>query len=273
MIEGLLEKLKEEEASEADHKGFCDEELQKNKLKREETTAAASLLDADVEKRGAEIQSLAAEISALSEEQASLAKAMSEATEARQKEKAQNEATIKDALEAQVALKKAIVILREFYSKQAALLQGRFGNSAGATQVPEMAAYKGMSGAKGGIVGMLEVIESDFLRLETESKSSEAQASQEYASFMSKSQSATKQKHDREVKLNLSKDQEEFELERTKKELGLAQESKAEALKYYDTLKPQCLQVHVSYEERVARREEEVEALKQAYQILDESAA
>jgi hypothetical protein len=264
MIENLLEKLKEEAASEADHKSFCDEELQTNKLKREKTSATVSMLEADVEKRTGVVQSQAAEISMLADEQAALAKAMREATGVRQKEKAQNEATIKDAQEAQLALKRAIEILREFYSKQGVeLLQGK-------KQVPEMSAYKGMQGTKGGVIGMLEVIESDFLRLETETTSSESQASKEYAAFMSKSKTAAKQKHDREFQLTLSKDQEEFELGRTKEERSLAQDSKDEALKYYDTLKPQCIQVHVSYEQRVARREEEIEALKQAYKILDE---
>ena len=68
------------------------------------------MLEADVEKRSAEVQSMAAEISMLSDEQASLSKAMREATEVRQKEQAQNEATIKDSQEAQQALKKALVI-------------------------------------------------------------------------------------------------------------------------------------------------------------------
>merc|ERR1712187_1025117 len=84
-----------------------------------ETDAHVAQLQAEVEKYAAEIQEMADEIRLLSEEQASLAKSMSESTAAREKEKAQNEVSIKDAVEAQAALKKAIVILREFYSKQA----------------------------------------------------------------------------------------------------------------------------------------------------------
>merc|ERR1719277_1372072 len=108
---------------------------------------------------------------------------MAEATEARQTEKAENEAAIGDSVAAQQAPKQAVVVVREFYSAQqepALLLQAR-------KQVPEMAAYKGMQGAKGGVIGMLEVIETDFLRLETETKAAEAQAASEYKSFMSKS--------------------------------------------------------------------------------------
>jgi len=34
-------------------------------------------------------------------------------------------------------------------------------------------------------------------------------------------------------------------------------------------LKPQCLEVKVSYEERVAQRKAEIENLKEAYKVLD----
>jgi len=40
-------------------------------------------------------------------------------------------------------------------------------------------------------------------------------------------------------------------------------------LQYFDKLKPSCVDAGVSYEDRVARREEEIESLKQALEILD----
>ena len=39
--------------------------------------------------------------------------------------------------------------------------------------------YKGMGAESGGVVGMLEVIESDFARLESETKAAEATAQKE----------------------------------------------------------------------------------------------
>ena len=44
--------------------------------------------------------------------------------------------------------------------------------------------YKGMQNSKGGVVGMLEVIESDYARLEADTKSAEASAQKEYDEFM-----------------------------------------------------------------------------------------
>ena len=44
-----------------------------------------------------------------------------------------------------------------------------------------------MGAENGGVVGMLEVIQSDFARLETDTKASEAQAQQEFDRFSSES--------------------------------------------------------------------------------------
>jgi hypothetical protein len=51
-------------------------------------------------------------------------------------------------------------------------------------------------------------------------------------------------------------------LEGTQKELDAA-------LAYYDKLKPDCIDSGVSYEERVARRQEEIESLQEALKILN----
>merc|ERR1719450_1931485 len=112
---------------------------------------------------------------------------------------------MKDASAGEEATKQALVVLREFYSAQASFMQRR------GEQVPEMAAYKGMQSAKGGVVGMLEVIASDFARLLAETKASETAAAAEYDTFMSDSKASVKAKHDMEFKTKLAKDQAEFE--------------------------------------------------------------
>merc|ERR1719329_764054 len=201
-------------------------------------------------------------IATLSKEQAELATAMSEATAQRQAEKATNTQAMSDAAAGEEATKQALVVLKEFYASQASLLQGR--------QAPEMAAYKGMGSASGGVVGMLEVISSDFSRLFADTKAAEESAAREYNGFMSDAKSSKKSKHDLEVKTSLKKDQTEFEKSQTNKDLGATQEELDKALAYQQHLKPVCLEVHVSFEERVARRKEEIEALKEAYGILDQ---
>merc|ERR1719265_802285 len=204
MIENLLEKLKEEAASEADHKAFCDKELKKNKLKRNKKEAEVESLSAEIEQKAAAIMDMAKKISTLAEEQASLRKEVAEATKTRGEEKKENEDIIKDSADAQVAVGSALAVLKEFYSKQ--------GDSF-VQQVPEMEAYSGMGRAAGGVVGMIEVIQSDFARLETDTRAAETQAAGEYKAFMSESEATLKSKHDAEFKLGMQKDQAEFEKE------------------------------------------------------------
>jgi len=261
MIKDLIAKLKEEAAAEAEHKAWCDEQLHDNKIKREKKTAKVNKLTAGVEGLTEDIDTMGKKIATLSKEQADLTKAMSEATAQRSAEKAKNTETMNDAAAGEAAVNQALVVLREFYSSQSSFLQHR--------QVPEMAAYKGMQSSKGGVVGMLEVIASDFARLNADTKASENAAAAEYDTFMSDSKALNKEKHDLEFKTSLAKDQAEYEKGGMVKDLKSTQKELDKALEYQQELKPVCLEVHVSYEERVARRKEEIEALKEAYKILD----
>jgi len=54
--------------------------------------------------------------------------------------------------------------------------------------------------------------------------------------------------------------------------LNLVTVELAKANEYYEGLKPACLQVHVSFEERAAKRQEEIAALKEALEMLNTKA-
>eukprot|EP00972_Heterocapsa_arctica_P007679 1118892-Heterocapsa_arctica.AAC.1 len=77
-------------------------------------------------------------------------------------------------------------------------------------------------------------------------------------------------KHKAEVQAKLDKDEAEFQKSQTTKDLKATNDELAKANEYYAQLKPSCIEVHVSWEERVAGRKAEVQALKQAYDILDQ---
>merc|ERR1719262_511456 len=149
----------------------------------------------------AEIDQLTASITILSEDIANLTKAiadldaaMLEATKVRAAEKAKNADTISDAQGAQTAVAQALVVLKEFYAKAAEATA--FVQKRQQPEAPEVfdEPYTGMGGESGGVVGMLEVIESDFARLQSDTEAAEAAAQQEYEgfSFDSKKDKATK---------------------------------------------------------------------------------
>merc|ERR1719517_399402 len=105
---------------------------------------------------------------------------------------------------------------------------------------------------------MLEVIESDFARLEAETKAAEASAQKEYDMFM------TDSKVDKEAKTTdiehktAKKQDEEQALTVTQADLEGTQKELDAALAYpFDKLKPSCVDAGVSYDDGVARRKEE----------------
>merc|ERR1719201_2066280 len=126
-----------------------------------------------------------------------------------------------------------------------------------------------MQGEATGVVAMLETIQQDFGRLEAETASSEVQAQKTYDSFIadSKTDKASKAK-DIEHKGNEKQDQEQA-LVISKEDLEGTQKELTAALAYFDKLKPSCVDQGMSYEERVARRKEEIQSLQEALRILN----
>eukprot|EP00971_Amphidinium_carterae_P070384 1392164-Amphidinium_carterae.1 len=158
----------EEANEEAEHKGWCDTELGTNEQTRKLKTETVELLHAHIDELEASTNKLANDITEHTAAVAQLTEDMAKATEFRQKEKATNAKTIADADEAETAVAQALLILKEFYAKAAeatALVQ----QSQQPTPPPIFdSPYQGMQAENGGIVGMLEVIQSDFARLSAE---------------------------------------------------------------------------------------------------------
>jgi len=267
MIKDLIVKLMEEANEESDHKGWCDTELSTNEQTRKEKTEAVETLHAEIDQLEASIAKLTEDITELYKAVAELVAAMATATTLRQEEKATNTATIKDSSEAQTAVAQALTVLRDFYEKAG-------DATAFVQQQPESPEifdkpYQGMQARNGGVVGMLEVIQSDFARLESETKAAEATSQKEYDGFMTDSK-VDKEKKTTDIEHKTAKKQDETQaltvkgedLEGTQKELDAA-------LAYFDKLKPSCVDAGVSYEDRVARRKEEIESLQEALRILN----
>jgi len=267
MIKDLIVRLMEEANEEAEHKGWCDTELSTNEQTRKEKTEAVETLHAEIDELEASIAKLTEEITELTKAVAELDSAMAEATKLRQEEKEKNTVTIKDSQDAQTAVAQALTVLKEFYAKAGeatALLQQQ-------PELPEIfdSPYKGMQSENGGVVGMLEVIESDFARLEADTKAAEASAQKEYDTFMTDSK-VDKEAKTKDIEHKTAKKQDETQALTVKREdLEGTQKELDAALAYFDKLKPSCVDAGVSYEDRVARRKEEIESLQEALRILN----
>merc|ERR1740138_1102069 len=104
-------------------------------------------------------------------------------TEKRSEAKADNTQTIKDAKAAQVAVEEAMAVLKDFYAKSS---QATAFSQQPAVDAPETfdKPYQGLLPEGGSVVDFLEVILSDFSRLEEETASQEATEADEYDKYM-----------------------------------------------------------------------------------------
>merc|ERR1719506_3490375 len=267
MIKDLIVKLMEESTSETEHKGWCDTELTTNKQTRDKKTAEVNELESTIEDLTATIAELTQSIADLTAAVKELDDAMAKETEERNENKASNTQTIKDAKAAQVAVEQAMAVLKDFYAKSA---QATAFAQQPAADAPETfdKPYTGMGAEGGSVVDFLEVILTDFSRLESETSASEAEEAEEYKNFMfeSKKDKALKEN---EIKLKSgTKTDKESALSDANADLKTSQSQLDKAIAYYDKLKPTCVDSGITYEERVKRREEEIVSLQEALKIL-----
>lgn len=271
LIEELLQRLLAEEGEETEHKGWCDTELATNAQTRKSKGVEAEALRADIDGLEASIHELANDIVAFESDIAELKKDVANATADRMAESKQNKDTISEAVGAQASLAEAIKSLEDFYRKAegaTALLH----RTARVSQEPPPifdGPYKGLGAESGGVLALLDVIKSDFARLEASTKAAEASAQHDHDKFLEDSKILQVQK---ETDLKHSKEQkhakEESILDK-KSDLENAESQLSAALESYEKLKPTCMDVGMSYEERTRRRQDEIDALKQALRILE----
>merc|ERR1719454_518508 len=116
---------------------------------------------------------------------------------------------------------------------------------------------------------MLEVILSDFANLEADTRAAEAEAQKSYDGFMVESK-RTKATKTRKIEMNTAdKASAERKLAEDTKDLKGTQDELLAADRYYEDLVPQCVDQGMTWEERVAARQAEINSLKEALQILE----
>jgi chromosome segregation ATPase len=294
MIDDMITRLLEETNQESEQKGFCDKELGTNQKTRTKLQMTIDGLTAQIDENDATITATTQRIAELSKELTALRESMKEATTLRGEEKAKNAATVKDAQDALHAIESATAVLKDFYEKASsatALLQEDSARPAmGSAEWNALAnpnfkgtvdkghkegmqtfgkKYTGMQDEAGGVFAMLEVISSDFSTLEADTKSSEAEAARTYKNFMADSQKAVAVK-EKEAEMNTAdKVSANSDKQSNTKDLKATQDQLLAADRYYEKLKPQCVDSGVSYADRVKAREEEIQSLKEALTILE----
>merc|ERR1712137_935508 len=254
MINVLIERLQKDAKADASHKAYCDKELGDTLEKSSNKKALLKKLSAQIDTMTARSARLKNEVVGLQNSLAALAKATSDMTTLRQAENKQylaNKVEMEEGLE---GIKLALKRLREYYATE------------------DKAHAMGSSSATG-IIGLLEVIESDFTKTFAEMTASETSSQADF----------DQQSHENEVERTAKdkdveyKNQEIAQLknsiaESTSDHQGAQKELKS-LLEYSGELIKMCEEKSETYRGRKERRDAEIAGLKEALSILEGEAS
>jgi len=249
LIQDMIETLEKEAEADATEKAFCDKELAETNAKKDAKTTEIKKLSTKIDQMTSRSEQLKGEVAELEKGLSALAKAQAEMDKIRLEEKdeytkakAEMEAGIKGV---QLALK----VLRDYYAKDKA--------------------HASDEGGGGGVIGLLEVCESDFSKglIEMTSTEDAAQAAYDKETKENEIEKVTKEqdiKYKKEEATGLDK----ATAEATSDKAGVQEELDA-VLEYLKGIEDRCIAKPESYEERVARRDAELAGLKEALTILE----
>jgi len=253
LISDMISKLEEEAQGDATEKAFCDKELAETNQKKDDKTAEIEKLTAKIDKMSANSKQLKSEVATLQEELGKLTTSQAEMDKIRAEEKAVFESNSAETEKGLNGIKLALKVLNEYYSKDAA-----HGSSGGASS---------------GIIGLLEVCESDFSKALTEMTTAEQTAQQEYDT-QTKENEITKSTKDQDVKYKtkefngLDKGLSEYSSDRSGVETELSAVNT-----YLSEIEGRCIAKAETYSERKERRAAEIAGLKDALTVLENETA
>jgi len=275
LIQELIERMLSEAGNEANQKGWCDKSIADANQKRDTTIEKMNELNAEMAKQEARRDTLVEELATLETEIKELTKAQKDADDTRKEEKGENAATVKEAKEGLAAVSKAIEILDRFYKTAAqSEVKLKLIQKGPADDMPDSGfdsgeAYTGAGGDAGGVIGMLEVIESDFVRTVKKTEEAEAQAEDDHLKFTTETQSSLAEKNTATTVKTSQKDDAKEKLSAASDMMDSKSDLLVSTIKELLELQPACIDTGMSYKERVAAREGELAALQKALCIFE----
>jgi hypothetical protein len=249
LLENMIQQLATDADNDATLKAYCDREMASIGDKKDDAVSEKDRLGTRIEQKKARSSKLRGLVSTLQQELASLAKAQEEARQLRNDE---HNAFLKNKNEMEQGLrgiKLAVKVLKEHYSQDSE---------------SELLTH----GASGGIIGMLEVVESDFTTGLAELLVAEESAATYYQSTLKPSTEVETAAKEHDMKL---KQKEYASVEKAGADLATDAAHASEKLsaihQYEAMIKSKCSKPD-SFEERKDRREKELAGLKDAMMSL-----
>merc|ERR1712008_487142 len=216
--------------------------------KKDEKTNEFKKLSTKIDSMTSRAAQLKTEVAELEKSLSALAKAQAEMDKIRLEEK---EEYTKAAIDAGIkGVQLALKTLRDYYAKDKA--------------------HAADEGGGAGIIGLLEVVESDFSKglIEMTSTEENAQATYDQETKDNEIEKTTKEQ-DIKYKGEEAAGLEKATAEATSDKAGVQEELDA-VLEYLKTIEERCIAKAEPYEERVRRREAELKGLRDGLAILEE---
>lgn len=268
MISDMIARLEKEAAEEKEKNAWCVENMKKNKEETEHYTQLSEKLSAQCDKLATEIADAKELIAKLTKELEELAKAVEEASTNRAEEKADNETTIKDSTVAAEAITDAMEILKKYYGGSESFVQqpDAEGSQPGYTG----GEYKPMTESNG-VIGLMEVLLEEMNALVSSTKAAENDASEGHKEFLKMSKKSTQEKKTLKNTTEVQQTQLEEDLVDKKDDLTEAKKSLAAVVKIKkESIDPVCIAQGVSFAEKQEKRQDEIDSLTEALNILNE---
>jgi chromosome segregation ATPase len=279
LIRELIDKLQKEADEAVSEKAYCDHEMAKTATKKSELDDDISELTAKIDSALARSAELKQDVQDIQEDLLALAHETDEAKKLRQAEHADYSKAKADLEQGLSGVRRALVILREYYASgdDASLLQESAEDvqsfEAAMKQPSKPTSHSANKGAGGGIIGVLQVAESDFANNLAKLEMEESTAQEAYEKTM-KENEITKTAKEQDVKY---KTQEFTALDKDISELVSDKDSQqselSAVLEYGAKLKERCIKKPEPYEERKRKREAEIAGLKEALSALASEAS
>merc|ERR1719512_174088 len=249
LIQDMIETLEKEAEADATEKAYCDKELAETNAKKDAKTTEIKKLSTKIDQMTSRSAQLKGEVAALEKGLSALAKAQAEMDKIRLEEK---EAYTKAKAEMEAGIKGvqlALKVLRDYYAKDKS--------------------HAADEGGGAGIIGLLEVVESDFSKglIEMTSTEEASQASYDQETKDNEIEKVTKEQ-DIKYKSEEATGLEKAIAEASSDKSGVQEELDA-VLEYLKGIEDRCIAKPESYEERVRRRDAELAGLREALTILE----
>lgn len=260
MVRGMLEKLSDKQAEESTHAAWCDKEMSKTAKEQIRKEGDAQKTGDRLEALSADLMEIASDMQEVSKDMKSLSNETAEARSIREEEHKQATFAMSRYRNGAGQLRRGCDILKAFYGKKT--IEGSDNPKV------DTNAFKQRRGLGAGIVGILEVAIDDFDKLYLEAKADEDAAATDFKEAQSRAavRSAVFQKNlewktRTKVKLEFDQSQMRNDLKSSEKELSAI-------TSYMEKLKASCIVAGPSYEERDAKRKEELASLKDVLAVL-----